>query len=147
MKNPIRANATDIDQWADRREAQATLPRLIRRLVLASVKRVERLHFRSDEGVQLAGWDGIVQVPEGNAYVPDGLSGWELSARTDVKVKADDDYETRSNDPLPLDTANAVFISVTARHWSNRKNGLRRNGMKESGKMFGHTMLTIWTPG
>ena len=119
--NPIRANATDIDQWADRREAQATLPRLIRRLVLASVKRVERLHFRSDEGVQLAGWDGIAQVPVGNAYVPDGLSGWELSTRADVKGKADDDYETRSNDPLPLDTSNASFVSVTARRWSNKE--------------------------
>ena len=73
MNNPIRANATDIDQWAERREAQATLPRVIRRLILASVKRIERLHFRSDEGVQFPGWDGIVQVPNGNAYVPDGF--------------------------------------------------------------------------
>jgi len=119
--NPIRANATDIDQWADRREAQATLPRLIRRLVLASVKRVERLHFRSEEGVQLAGWDGIVQVPVGNAYVPDGLSGWELSTRSDARGKADDDYETRSNDPLTLDAVNASFVSVTARRWSHKK--------------------------
>jgi len=119
--NPIRANATDIDQWADRREAQATLPRLIRRLILASVKRVERLHFRSEEGVQLAGWDGIVQVPVGNAYVPDGLSGWELSTRSDARGKADDDYETRSNDPLPLDAVNASFVSVTARRWSHKE--------------------------
>jgi hypothetical protein len=119
--NPIRANATDIDQWADRREAQATLPRLIRRLILASVKRVERLHFRSEEGVQLAGWDGIVQVPVGNAYVPDGLSGWELSTRSDARGKADDDYETRSNDPLPLDAVNASFVSITARRWSHKE--------------------------
>jgi hypothetical protein len=97
------------------------LPRLIRRLVLASAKRVECLHFRSDEGVQLAGWDGIAQVQEGNAYVPDGLSGWELSTRADVKGKADDDYETRSNDPLPLDTSNTSFVSVTARRWSNKE--------------------------
>ena len=119
--NPIRANATDIEQWADRREAQATLPRLIRRLVLASVKRVERLHLRSDEGVQLAGWDGIAQVPDGSTYVPDGLSGWELSTRTDVKGKADGDYETRSKDPFPLDAASASFVSVTARRWSNKE--------------------------
>lgn len=119
--NPIRANATDIEQWANRREAQATLPRLIRRLVLASVKRVERLHFRSDEGVQLAGWDGIAQVPDGSTYVPDGLSGWELSTRTDAKGKADGDYETRSKDPSPLDAASASFVSVTARRWSNKE--------------------------
>jgi len=86
MKSPIRANATDIDRWADQRDSQAILPKLIRRLVLASINRVERLHFRSDEGVQLGGWDGIVQVPTGNAFVPDGVSGWELSTSGDVKA-------------------------------------------------------------
>lgn len=147
MKNPARANATDIDQWADRREAQATLPRLIRRLVLASVTRVERLHFRSDEGVQLAGWDGIVQVPEGNAYVPDGLSGWELSTRADVKGKADEDYETRSNDPLLFDTANASFISVTARRWSNKEKWAlekRQEGIWKDVKTYDADDLDTW---
>jgi len=120
--NPIRANATDIDQWADRREAQSTLPRLIRRLILASTRRVERLHFRSDEGVQLAGWDGIAQVPEGSFYVPDGVSGWELSTRSDSKVKADDDYKTRSDNPLQLHPPNTSFVYATARRWSGKEN-------------------------
>ena len=145
--NPIRANATDIDQWADRREAQATLPRLIRRLVLASVKRVERLHFRSEEGVQLAGWDGIVQVPVGNAYVPDGLSGWELSTRSDAKGKADDDYRTRSTDPLSLDTANASFVSVTARRWSHKEkweNEKRHEGVWKDVRAYDADELDAW---
>lgn len=147
IMNPIRANATDIDQWADRREAQATLPRLIRRLVLASVRRVERLHFRSDEGVQLAGWDGIAQVPTGSAYVPDGLSGWELSTRSDVKGKADDDYETRSKDPLPLDAASASFVSVTARRWSNKEKWAdekRREGIWKDVHAYDADDLDTW---
>lgn len=145
--NPIRANATDIDQWADRREAQATLPRLIRRLILASVKRVERLHFRSDEGVQLAGWDGVTQVPAGSTYVPDGLSGWELSTRTDVKGKADNDYETRSKDPLPLDAASASFVSVTARRWSNKEKWAdekRREGIWKDVRAYDADDLDTW---
>ncbi|OPY50674.1 MAG: hypothetical protein A4E49_02632 [Methanosaeta sp. PtaU1.Bin112] len=145
--NHIRANATDIDQWADRREAQATLPRLIRRLVLASVERVERLHFRSDEGVQLAGWDGIAQVPVGSTYVPDGLSGWELSTRSDAKGKADDDYETRSENPLPLDAANASFVSVTARRWSNNENWAeekRREGIWKDVLAYDADDLDTW---
>lgn len=145
--NPIRANATDIDQWADRREAQATLPRLIRRLILASVKRVERLHFRSDEGVQLAGWDGIAQVPTGSTYVPDGLSGWELSTRTDVKGKADNDYEIRSKDPLPLDAASTSFVSVTARRWSNKEKWAdekRREGIWKDVRAYDADDLDTW---
>jgi hypothetical protein len=119
--NPIRANATDINNWADRREAQAMLPRLIRRLVLASIKRAERIHFRSEEGVQLGGWDGIVQVPEGNAFVPDGISAWELSAERGIETKANNDYNTRSADPRGLDPASTFFIYATPRKWSGRR--------------------------
>ena len=120
MKSPIRANATDIDRWADQRDSQAIFPRLIRRLVLASINRVERLHFRSDEGVQLGGWDGIVQVPTGNAFVPDGVSGWELSTSGDVKGRAIDNYQKRSGDPHTLSIAGTSFVFVTARRWPGK---------------------------
>ncbi|HPS91024.1 MAG TPA: hypothetical protein PKV33_02605 [Methanothrix sp.] len=145
--NPIRANATDIDQWADRREAQATLPRLMRRLVLASVTRVESLYFRSDEGIQLAGWDGIVQVLVGNAHVPDGLSGWELSTNADIRGKADGDYEKRSKDPHPLNTSNASFVSVTARRWSNKETWAdekRREGVWRDVRAYDADDLDTW---
>jgi len=120
MKSPIRANATDIDRWADQRDSQAILPKLIRRLVLASINRVERLHFRSDEGVQLGGWDGIVQVPTGNAFVPDGISGWELSTSGDVKGRAEDNYQKRSCDPHTLSIGSTSFVFVTARRWPGK---------------------------
>lgn len=120
MRSPIRANATDIDRWADQRDSQAILPKLIRRLVLASINRVERLHFRSDEGVQLGGWDGIVQVPTGNAFVPDGVSGWELSTSGDVKGRAIDNYQKRSGDPHTLSIGSTSFVFVTARRWPGK---------------------------
>lgn len=145
--NPIRANATDIEQWAGLRDAQDILPRLIRRLILASVKRAERLHFRSDEGVQLAGWDGIAQVPDGGTYVPDGLSGWELSTRTNIKGKADDDYETRSQDPLPLNAVDASFVFVTARRWSNKEKWAaekQREGIWKDVRAYDADDLDTW---
>ncbi len=70
-------DGTDLNLWANRRDSQAELPRLVRRLIHATVERVERIALPADEGVQLGGWDGIVEVAEGNAYVPDGLSVWD----------------------------------------------------------------------
>ncbi len=114
-------DANDLVGWADRREAQGQLPRVVRDLVLATVGRAERVVFSADEGVQLSGWDGIVDASEGNAFVPDGLSAWELGTNRDVKRKADADYAKRVKDPLGLDPAEATFVFVTPRYWPKKR--------------------------
>ena len=120
MKSQLFANAKDIDSWANRRDAQSNLPRLIRKLAWFTSKRIDFIQFRSDEGIALGGWDGIIQVPEGNAYVPEGTSGWELTTEKNTKSKADDDYDKRSQDPKELDKENRSFVFVTARNWPNK---------------------------
>src|SRR5215212_7185818 len=108
-------DSTDLTLWANRRDAQEMLPRVLRQLVHATVARVERIGFPADEGVQLGGWDGIVRVETGNAYVPDGDSAWELGSNRDVKGKADGDYRKRSLNPLGVEPAETTFIFVTPR--------------------------------
>lgn len=125
MKSSIYADAKDIDKWAGRRDAQATLPKLIRRLVLATAKRVVQIQFRSDEGIHLGGWDGIAQVLDDNAHTPEGFSGWELSAERGVWGKADDICIKRSAEPLGLDTKGTTFIFVTPRRWANKEEWAR----------------------
>jgi hypothetical protein len=75
----MRIGALDIESWAQRRDAQAMLPELVRRLVLATTPHATRVSFRSDEGVQLGGWDGVVVSTEATPFVPDGVSAWELT--------------------------------------------------------------------
>ncbi len=114
---------------------------------MASARRVERLHFRSDEGVQLAGWDGIAQVPEGSFYVPNGVSGWELSTRSDSKGKADDDYKTRSDNPLQLHPPNTSFVFATARRWSGKENWAdekQREGVWKDVRAYDADDLDTW---
>lgn len=114
-------DATDLAGWADRREAQGQLPRVVRDLVLATVERAERVIFSAGEGVQLGGWDGIVDVPRGNAFVPDGLSAWELGVSRQVRRKADSDYAKRTEDPLGLDPSETAYVFVTPRRWSKKQ--------------------------
>ena len=114
-------DANDLHLWASRRDSQAQLPRVVRRLVHATVERPAHVDFPAGEGVQLGGWDGIVEVHEGDAFVPHGVSGWEMSVRSDVKAKADKDYKKRSEDPLELDPAISTFVFVTARRWKNKR--------------------------
>lgn len=111
---------TDLAHWADRRDSQERMPELIRRLVHATVSQLERIEFRAGEGVQLAGWDGIVQTPQGNAYVPSGLSCWEVGTGASPKGKADADYEKRAADPLGLDPQQTTFVFVTPRRWAGK---------------------------
>ena len=117
MASALLVDATDIAAWANRRESQGVLPKLVRRLVHATCQRVAHAGFRAGEGVQLGGWDGIVEVEQGNAFVPNGLSVWELSTEKHARGKADDDYAKRLRDPLGVDPSRATFVFVTARRW------------------------------
>jgi hypothetical protein len=120
MPSSTLVDATDLDQWADRRDAQDTLPELIRRLV-ATVPGLIRFSFRSGEGVHLGGWDGIVLAGQGHPFVPVGASGWEMGVNQGVRGKAQDDYNGRRTDPAPLDRAKTAFIFATPRRWPGKE--------------------------
>ena len=86
-------DATDLNQWADRRDSQALLPEVLRRLVYATVAGPRRVSFPSGESVQFPGWDGYVEALTGTQFVPEGISCWELGTASQPKGKANDDYE------------------------------------------------------
>jgi transcriptional regulator with XRE-family HTH domain len=116
---PIRwVNATDLGQWADRRDGQAAMPTLIARLVRAAHGPSAEIRFPSDEGIQHAGWDGITRTDQASQYVPDGTAGWEIGTqRQALATKANEDFEKRSALSSEVQPAAATFIFVTPRHW------------------------------
>jgi len=113
-------DATDLELWAPRRDAQSVLPQLVRALVLATTRGVSAVAFRSGDGVALPGWDGTVTIEVGNAFVPAGVSGWELSTEERIKTKADEDYGTRTGDPRGIQPSGAAFVFVTPRRWRDK---------------------------
>lgn len=113
-------DATDLASWANRLDAQSRLPQVVRRLVHATVARVLLIGFPAGEGVQAGGWDGVVKAERGNAFVPEGISVWEMGANRDVKGKADSDYSKRLENPLDIDPTQSTYIFVTPRKWVSK---------------------------
>lgn len=119
MDNLELVDATDLDAWARRREAQELLPHLIRRL-LSSTPCVTGLSMRASDGISIPGWDGRVNGGGGAAYVPSGLSCWEMGTDEDCRGKAQSDYKKRTEDPQGVDPASTAFVFVTLRRWGKK---------------------------
>jgi hypothetical protein len=140
-------DSTDLATWASRLDARRLLPELIRRLVLASDDSVLRSPFPAGDAAETAGWDGIVAHEGRSAFIPNGLSGWELSTNADPKRKAEDDYRKRSASPLGLIPAEAVFVFVTPRKWPNKEewaSALRQEGPWRDVRVYDATDLEAW---
>jgi hypothetical protein len=73
----------------------------------------------------MGGWDGIVDAPEGNTFVPDGFSVWELGVNGGVKKKAESDYQKRCTNPLGVVPAETTFVFVTPRRWGGKDDWVR----------------------
>jgi hypothetical protein len=110
-----------IRRWADRLDARSTLPKVLRRLVRATVKKIAELDFPALESVQRSGFDGVVDCEEGNAWVPDGRSVWELGVNKGVKSKADEDFEKRTKETPKAEQESTTYVFVTPRHWEKKK--------------------------
>jgi hypothetical protein len=121
----ILVKAIDLTQWADRLDARSRLPLLLRRLIHATVNSIHRIGFPAEEGVQTPGYDGFLVVEKGNAFVPDGCSVWEMSTNSDIKGKADSDYEKRCKEHLDVDPAITTFIFVTPHRWSKKTDWIK----------------------
>lgn len=120
MGSKLLVNATFIDQHAGLLDTRSRLPMLVRKLVQRTVSGLRRNQFRTDEGIQLEGWDGIVEADQATACVPLGLSGWEMGVTKGAKGKADSDYQERKRDPLGLIASETTFVFVTPRRWRER---------------------------
>ena len=126
VSNPHLATATDLASWAQsRRDAQATLPQLVRRLVTATANDLTRISIRAGEGVGRPGWDGIVEAAGWSAFVPEGLSVWEMGVG-EPEGKAQSDYRKRTDEPGDVDPASTTFMFVSPKRWTGKDAWVQR---------------------
>ena len=119
--------STHLKQWADTKECQSLLPELMRRLVYASVKQLDRLYFPSGDSVHLQGWDGVVSCQEPIDIVPEGESLWECGANKDIQAKANNDLTKRVANPLGHRKSDSTFVFVTPREWAGADSWIAAN--------------------
>jgi hypothetical protein len=74
----MRIIATQIAKWAGTKEAQGSLPRLVRRLVHAAGTPTQ-VAFPAGDSTRLPGWDGELASEYDSPWVPKGKSFWEFS--------------------------------------------------------------------
>ena len=122
----ILASGGDIALWAATRAAQERFPELLRRLVYATTEAPTYVDFPAGDAVQLAGYDGVVELAEDHATIPKGLSVWEMGTNASPKTKADDDYDKRIASPPPtargpVVPSNTTFVFATPRRWGAKK--------------------------
>jgi len=96
---PELIDASQLDQWprVASRDAQQTLPELIRRL-LSATPGITSLSMRAGEGVALSGWDGTAESA-GTSFLPAGHLCFEIGVAAQPKRKADEDWENRRSTP------------------------------------------------
>lgn len=140
MSRPWEISGDDIAKWADRYDAPAVLPKLVRRL-LAATTPLDGLEMRADAGVRFGGWDGVVRARDGHAWCPRGLSVWELSVAAGTKAKLDKDLEKRSAAPPdPALAKVATYVAVVGRRIASKERWVREKN-KRRGAWFDVRLL------
>ncbi len=129
----------DIKHWTEtkKRRAEEILPLLVEKLIRASCS-PRSISFPSGDDIAIGGWDGTLEVKDGNEFVPSGCSGWEFGTARSIKGKADADYSKRLVEPAPLDPKRSTFVFVTSRLWTQCDKWVSgKNSAKEWGNVIG----------
>jgi hypothetical protein len=121
----MNPTATEIEAWANTREAQGLLPILLRRLIHSTIRPIKRIRFPGGDSVLIGGFDGELEVDNGNSWIPEGTSVWECGCKKNRKAKADEDYEKRTKKTRAADRKVHTFVFVTARRWPSKDSWLK----------------------
>lgn len=141
-------DSTELDRWADHRNAQALLPRVIRRLIYGISDDLHRVDFPGGSSVQQRGWDGIVETGGSeNVFVPAGVSGWEVSAAKKPEKEAQENFKKRTDYPLGLDRKSTTFVFVTPRRFPSKRDweqARREEGLWSDVRAYDAENLVSW---
>lgn len=146
IASPELVDAVGLNQLSDRIASRGLLPELVRRLLAAS-DRVVKWEMPAAESIHASGVDGRVLASSGDAWIPAGLSLWELSTAKDVRAKARADFVKRRDEAEADQAGSTTFVIVTSRSWPAGQ-ALAREWLAESRwgdvRMIDADMLTAW---
>ena len=112
--------ANDIEQWANNLDSRSKLAALLRMLVHSTCDGLQKVDFPAHDDSQRPGWDGEVETPTGNPWVPTGASGWEFGTNRNIKEKADGDFSKSVKAISKTQRLKTTFVFVTPRRWPGK---------------------------
>lgn len=117
----MRITASHITAWAntEAKQAQANLPRLVRRLCFDAAT-TRQLSFPAGDSTYVPGWDGILSRERGDTWAPKGTSYWEIGCDKVPTAKANRDYQKRLQNTAAKDRKSATFVFITPRRWTTK---------------------------
>ena len=114
----MRITASQIVDWTNRRtkEAQTELPRWVRKLCF-QIGSTREIAFPAGDSTYRPGWDGRLFCDQGDAWIPQGTSYWEIGCDVNITSKANRVYGGRLKAISSAERAEATFVFVTPRRW------------------------------
>jgi addiction module HigA family antidote len=117
----LAIKANEIETWVARNiSARSRFAVLLRTLVHSTARGLKKVDFPGNDDAQRAGWDGFIDVAQGNQWIPDGRSGWEFGTDLAVKSKADGDFDKSVKAMPKSERRETTFVFVTPRHWAGK---------------------------
>ena len=110
-----------VSEWAAKVGASNQIPRLIRRLIWATLKpsEIRRISFPAGADTYLSGFDGQLDAAGPSPWTPKGLSVWELSVERKKGSKAERDYQRRRDALSANERSQLSYVAVSARRWQD----------------------------
>ena len=92
-------HASDLNQYASRRDSEGVIPELIYWLVKGSASGLSVCRIPYGNAVNEPGWDGLVESETGFLeFVPTGRSYWEIGTGRNPREKASKEFRKRTKE-------------------------------------------------
>ena len=122
--------ARQIEMWGSKQNgARVQLAVLVRRLIHATGRELQKVEFPGFDNAERRGFDGQVLASAAALNVPIGESVWQLSVSKNVRKKAEQDYIAGLKQ-LPNDQqVKQTFVFVTTRNWEGKNNWAKQKNL------------------
>jgi hypothetical protein len=143
MEHTQIVTASQLEEYALRRDSEAVIPELIWWLVTSSVPDITACRIPYGDSINLPGYDGLVESENGyRNYVPKQRSYWETGRSKSPQTKATQDYRKRKKDLSVAERRAASYIFVTP-HSKAWPYPAQLNWVKTRGEKDGWRRITI----
>lgn len=94
MPHFLNTQANELINWFTTSiHARTQLAVLLRKLIQSTGHELQKVDFPGNDDAERPGWDGFLETSSSNAWIPDGISGWEFGVTESITKKADGDFE------------------------------------------------------